>query len=98
MRLIMVRHGEPDYEKDCLTETGRQQAAAAAERLAAEIAAAAPGAVADAKRLVWDVWGRPVDHALMDDTARRIAQRRTSPEGQEGVRAFLGKRKPNWAL
>ena len=71
---------------------------AAAERLAAEISAAAPGAVADAKRLVWDVWGRPVDHALMDDTARRIAQRRTSPEGQEGVRAFLGKRKPNWAL
>ena len=36
MRLIMVRHGEPNYEKDCLTETGRQQAAAAAERLARE--------------------------------------------------------------
>ena len=36
MRLIMVRHGEPDYEKDCLTETGRQQARAAAERLARE--------------------------------------------------------------
>ena len=36
MRLIMVRHGEPDYEKDCLTETGRQQAAAAAERLSGE--------------------------------------------------------------
>ena len=36
MRLIMVRHGEPNYEKDCLTETGRQQAAAAAERLTRE--------------------------------------------------------------
>ncbi|MBR2823691.1 MAG: histidine phosphatase family protein [Clostridia bacterium] len=36
MRIIFVRHGEPDYEKDCLTETGRQQAAAAAERLAGE--------------------------------------------------------------
>ena len=36
MRLIMVRHGEPDYEHDCLTETGRRQAAAAAERLAGE--------------------------------------------------------------
>ncbi len=23
MRLIFVRHGEPDYQKDCLTETGR---------------------------------------------------------------------------
>ena len=36
MRLIMVRHGEPDYAKDCLTETGRAQARACAERLAPE--------------------------------------------------------------
>ena len=36
MRIIFVRHGEPDYEHDCLTETGRLQAAAAAERLARE--------------------------------------------------------------
>ena len=36
MRMIFVRHGEPDYEHDCLTETGRKQAAAAAERLAME--------------------------------------------------------------
>ena len=36
MRILFIRHGEPNYEKDCLTETGRQQAAAAAERLASE--------------------------------------------------------------
>ena len=36
MRIIFVRHGEPDYQRDCLTETGREQAAAAAERLAGE--------------------------------------------------------------
>ena len=36
MRIIFVRHGEPNYEKDCLTETGRKQAAAVAERLAGE--------------------------------------------------------------
>ncbi len=36
MRLIFVRHGEPDYEKDCLTELGKRQAEAAAERLAGE--------------------------------------------------------------
>ena len=36
MRIILVRHGEPDYEKDCLTEKGRRQAAAAAERLERE--------------------------------------------------------------
>lgn len=36
MRIVFVRHGEPDYEHDCLTETGRRQAAAAAERLRGE--------------------------------------------------------------
>ena len=36
MRIIFVRHGEPNYEKDCLTDEGRRQAAAAAERLAGE--------------------------------------------------------------
>ena len=36
MRILFIRHGEPDYEKDCLTELGRRQAAAAAERLAGE--------------------------------------------------------------
>ena len=36
MRIIFVRHGEPDYERDCLTATGKLQAAAAAERLAGE--------------------------------------------------------------
>ena len=36
MRIIFVRHGEPDYEKDCLTPTGKLQAEAAARRLARE--------------------------------------------------------------
>ena len=36
MRIIFVRHGEPDYAHDCLTEEGKMQAAAAAERLAGE--------------------------------------------------------------
>ena len=36
MRIIFVRHGEPDYAKDCLTETGKKQAEAAAVRLERE--------------------------------------------------------------
>lgn len=36
MRIIFVRHGEPDYARDCLTGEGRRQAAAVAERLAGE--------------------------------------------------------------
>ena len=36
MRIIFVRHGEPDYERDCLTPLGRLQAVAAAGRLEKE--------------------------------------------------------------
>ncbi|MDB5432812.1 MAG: enoyl-CoA hydratase/isomerase family protein [Caulobacter sp.] len=57
----------------------------------------APGAVGDAKRLVDDVAGREIDNDLLHETARRIAARRISEEGQEGVRAFLERRKPSWA-
>ncbi|MBI1406951.1 MAG: enoyl-CoA hydratase/isomerase family protein [Caulobacter sp.] len=57
----------------------------------------APGAVAAAKRLVDDMDGREITHSLMEDTARRIAARRVSEEGREGVLAFLERRKPGWA-
>jgi methylglutaconyl-CoA hydratase len=76
--------------------------AAALEARAAQIAAAmlacAPGAVADAKRMVVDVAGKPIEHKLMEETARRIAAARVSDDGQEGVRAFLEGRKPRWAV
>ena len=55
-----------------------------------------PGALAAAKRLVRDLAGRPIDAELIDDTARRIAALRASPEAREGVGAFLDKRPPGW--
>ncbi|WP_421791971.1 enoyl-CoA hydratase-related protein [Hyphobacterium sp.] len=58
---------------------------------------AAPGAIADAKELVDDVVGHKINHGLMDDLAKRIAHRRASEEGREGLGAFLEKRKPDWA-
>ena len=70
--------------------------AAARDRIIAEIRACAPGAVAESKRLVAHVAGRQIDHGLMEDTARRIARARVGPEGQEGVRAFLERRPPEW--
>lgn len=69
---------------------------AARDRLAADILACAPGAVADAKALASDVWARPIDHALMEDTAHRIARARVGDEGREGVDAFLNKRPAAW--
>jgi methylglutaconyl-CoA hydratase len=54
-----------------------------------------PEAVAAAKRLVSEVLGYDVPR-WTDVTARRIAERRVSAEGQEGLRAFLDKRKASW--
>ena len=70
--------------------------AAAQDRITAEVMAAAPGAVADAKALAREVAGRPIDHGLMVETARRLARRRVSDEGREGVAAFIARRKPSW--
>ncbi|MFC0135891.1 enoyl-CoA hydratase [Massilia eurypsychrophila] len=55
-----------------------------------------PNAVKEAKVLVRDMVGRPVDHALLADSAERIAAIRASSEGREGVASFLEKRKPSW--
>ena len=36
MKIILIRHGDPDYEKDCLTELGHKQVKIAAQRLLKE--------------------------------------------------------------
>lgn len=60
-----------------------------------ELLSSAPGAIAGAKALVAAVAGRrPQDVASL--TAETIARRRVSDEGQEGMRAFLDKRTPDW--
>jgi methylglutaconyl-CoA hydratase len=62
----------------------------ALEHVLAELRSAGPRATRAAKRLVLDRPDGP-------ETARRIAERRTSDEGQDGLRAFLERRKPSWA-
>lgn len=69
----------------------------ACARIATEMMACAPIAVADSKKLVEDVAYRPIEE-VMEETSRRIARTRVSPEGQEGVRAFLDKRKASWVV
>jgi len=59
------------------------------EQVLTELGTAGPRAVRHAKRLVLDPPDGP-------ETARRIAERRTSDEGQEGLRAFLERRRPDW--
>lgn len=55
-----------------------------------------PAAMMAAKNLVATVSRGPIDTAMIEDTARRIAEIRSSDEGREGLSAFLDKRKPVW--
>jgi methylglutaconyl-CoA hydratase len=59
------------------------------------IARGAPGALASSKELIEKVSGGPPEE-VREYTARLIAKLRVAPEGQEGMRAFLEKRKPKW--
>ncbi len=55
-----------------------------------------PAAMAAAKTLARAVSRGPLDAAMVEDTARRIAAVRASAEGREGITAFLDKRRPAW--
>jgi methylglutaconyl-CoA hydratase len=61
-----------------------------------DILMAGPLAVAAVKKLLRDIGGRTIAEAA-DDTVACIASLRVSEEGQEGIRAFLEKRKPGFA-
>jgi len=63
---------------------------AALDVIVGELRTAGPRATRHAKRLVLDRPDGP-------ETARRIAERRTSEEGQAGLRAFVARERPPWA-
>jgi len=65
------------------------------DAIAAELESASPAAVAAAKALIPLVAAASYEESRAL-TARAIARLRTSPEGQEGLRAFLERRAPGW--
>jgi methylglutaconyl-CoA hydratase len=65
------------------------------QRYVKELLSASPSGIAAAKRLIPQVWGRSPAEAKTI-TAEAIAAQRVSPEGQDGLRAFLEKRAPTW--
>jgi methylglutaconyl-CoA hydratase len=67
----------------------------AVDAIVRELLQAGPHALAEAKALLHEVAGQRLED-VRDRTAERIAAIRASPEGQEGLRAFLEKRKPGW--
>ena len=55
-----------------------------------------PSAMVQSKALIAAVANRPIDDAVIEETAQRIADARASDDGREGLDAFLNKRKPSW--
>ncbi|HEV2685113.1 MAG TPA: enoyl-CoA hydratase/isomerase family protein [Actinomycetota bacterium] len=66
------------------------------DALIATLTAASPAAQLECKALIRGVAHRPIDEDVIAGTAEHIAAVRASPEGREGVAAFLGKRPPEW--
>jgi methylglutaconyl-CoA hydratase len=69
------------------------------ERVAAiarALVQAGPQAVKACKQLLHDVAGAAIAPSLIQRTVEGIADIRASPEGREGIRSFLDKRKPGW--
>lgn len=58
--------------------------------------AGGPQAQQAAKDLIAAVHGRPIDDAVSEETAQRIARQRATDEARDGVSAFLDKRPPAW--
>lgn len=58
----------------------------------------APGAIADTKKLIAEISGRRIDMELVNETAKWIAERRSTDEGKAGVEAFLAKKQAPWIV
>jgi methylglutaconyl-CoA hydratase len=84
LEIGLIRAAVPESDLDAAIEDRVQ-----------ELRQAGPHAIAEVKALLGEVKGRPVED-VRDATVERIASVRSSPEGQEGLRAFLKKRKPDW--
>lgn len=66
------------------------------DELLQQLAQNGPKAMQSAKDLVFAVSQKIISKDVIEDTAQRIADIRVSVEGQEGLSAFLDKRKANW--
>jgi methylglutaconyl-CoA hydratase len=66
------------------------------EEIVAALLAGGPLAQAAATDLIRAVAHKPVDDEVLEDTARRIAMLRATPEAREGLSAFLEKRPAGW--
>jgi methylglutaconyl-CoA hydratase len=66
-------------------------------RMLAHLYSSGPAAIVAVKMLIPEVAGARIDNALMERVSQRIAEVRITPEAQEGLSAFLEKRKTTWS-
>ena len=66
-------------------------------RMLAQLYSSGPHAVTAVKKLISEVDGSSIDDELMEAVSQRIAAIRVTAEAQEGLSAFLEKRKPAWS-
>ena len=77
--------------------SGQDQLAVALNNTLSVVRKNGSGAMRAAKVLATEISADgEIDDALLDNTARRIAKIRSGAEAQEGLSAFLEKRKPSW--
>jgi methylglutaconyl-CoA hydratase len=66
------------------------------EQITDALLANGPAAIKAAKQLVFDISGKAMDKDIIDHSCKTISAIRVSDEAQEGLNAFLEKRKPHW--
>jgi methylglutaconyl-CoA hydratase len=76
--------------------SGSEGLEAATDDRVKELLRNGPEAMSGVKSLLNRLGSHPDGEEIMELTAELIARHRTSSEGQEGMRAFFEKRKPNW--
>ncbi|MBP7412468.1 enoyl-CoA hydratase/isomerase family protein [Simplicispira metamorpha] len=76
----------------------RDQLDATIAQLVGLLMSGAPLAQQSAKHLIAAVDGCPIDAAISEETAQRIARQRATSEAKDGISAFLEKRTPAWLV
>ncbi|MEM8951545.1 MAG: enoyl-CoA hydratase-related protein [Pseudomonadota bacterium] len=85
LRLGLVHHVVPAEELE-----------QSVEAVVTELLSSGPLAMQATKILIQDLAGSAITTDMVDETAKRIAVLRATPEAKEGLGAFLEKRQPNW--
>ena len=97
-RRVAIAHGVATHDLDegPVEAPGHDGVDATIQRQVELLLKAGPIAAASAKALVRNVAAASGPVAIDTANAELIARLRVSPEGQEGINAFLEKRKPSW--